>query len=144
MKYFRQKYVYTCGPASMMMVLSELNIKKSRDWLIKKLNTNRRVGTKHSSMVSLCEFLKRDFRVHRNYKVSDLSRLAGKGYLIVVCYTPPSDDFGHFAVFRRANSRFVFLHDPWYGPDHKIKRHIFRHHWRDNEGNVGWLLAIKN
>ena len=143
MEYYKQKYVYTCGPASVRMVLAELGIKKSRDWLVKKLSTNRRVGTRHASLVSLFENLKLDFRVHRNYKISDLSRLSNKGYYIIICYTPPAETFGHFAVFRRANSKFIFLHDPWFGPDFKIKRNTFRTHWKDNEGNSGWLIAVK-
>lgn len=144
MKYFKQNYVYTCGPAALRMVLDSLGIVKPEKWLARELRTNKRFGTKHEMLPALCERLKLDFVVRRNQSAADIKRFLKRKYRVVVCHIPPKDSFGHFAVVRKVTADRIFVHDPYYGPDVSYSRKHFERLWHDTENNKGWLIAIKN
>ena len=48
--YYQQEQEWSCGPASLRMVLASFGILKTELVLIKMLSTNSRVGTRNRSL----------------------------------------------------------------------------------------------
>lgn len=141
MWYHHQDNLYSCGPASLRMVLDHFRIKKSCNWLMNELRTNKRSGTKRGMFGVVCDELDLDFIVHRNSSFSTIKNFLKKGYCVIVAYVPPKEKFYHYAVVGKIDS-YIHLFDPWYGPDFRFSLPKFNELWHDDENNH-WLIAIK-
>ncbi|HLC22691.1 MAG TPA: cysteine peptidase family C39 domain-containing protein [Candidatus Nanoarchaeia archaeon] len=143
--YYRQRYVYTCGPAVMRMALGALGIKRTEDQLARLLNTGTRVGTPNRRFPRVLERFKLSYTVHRRAKFSQLVRHFRNNDIIIVCYFYEPEKVGHFAVVKDISKTRIMLLDPIVGPDMSYRQIDFHRMWKktgtfDNE--KGWFIAI--
>ena len=142
MRYFKQSKPWSCGSASMRMVLDSMGIRKSEKSIMRLLGTNKE-GTGYFQLVGLCERLHLSYVVMRNSQIRDLKKCLKNGYCIIVNYYLEYDETGHYAVVRKIDGGNVHLLDPWRGPRKKYSLRHFKRIWFDYEGDVGWFLAVK-
>jgi len=130
-KYHGQETCWTCGTASMRMVLGALGIRKSEKQLVRLLGTNKMRGTWFKDMSRVAEAYKLDYIVSRNSTLKDLAD-ASKKYFVIVDHTPFGQKMDHYAVVRKVTPRKVFLYDPdpSFGAGHSYSRAQFMKIWR--------------
>jgi ABC-type bacteriocin/lantibiotic exporter with double-glycine peptidase domain len=145
--YFKQEAEWTCGAAVMRMVLASFGIHKTEKQLISSLETNKQIGTWEFELPKLAEKYKLTYFVERNGTIANLRRYLKDGFRIIVCYYIIQDREAHFAVLHKINTKYIFLHDPWFGKDHKFELPYFRKVWESDpvhEKDKRWFIAIKN
>ncbi|MCX6773890.1 MAG: cysteine peptidase family C39 domain-containing protein [Candidatus Micrarchaeota archaeon] len=150
MSYHHQKKIYTCGPASMRIVLDRLGIKDSEEILARMLRTNPNYGTKFKPFSLAARSLGLSYIEKKNASIRDLRGLLGQGYGIIVCYLDNTDRkniWDHYSVVRKLDNGNIYFLDPWYGPRKKFSLRHFRRIWvsRKNRPDKidGWLIAIR-
>ncbi len=145
--FYEQETDWTCGPASMRMVLDALGIKKSEKQLIKLLRTNKQVGTWNESFPCLAEKYKLNYVAERNSTLSSLRNYLRKGYLLIVSYYLPKDKVSHYSVVKKISRGFIYFLDPFQGPSHKYKINQFIKLWNkksEHDEERRWFIGIKN
>lgn len=146
LKFYRQQTDYTCGAASMRMILESVGIIKSEKEIARIMETNEESGTWNKDFPKLAEEYKLNYSVKRNASLKNLKEYHKKGYKIIVCYYLPNEDVSHYAVLNKIDSKKVYLYDPEMGPNHKYSLKEFNKLWsitskHDKERN--WMFAIK-
>jgi predicted double-glycine peptidase len=148
--YYKQETNYTCGAASMRMALEALGIKKSEKQVANLLHTNRVSGTRTAQFPKVAERFKLDYRIERNNTTLKLLKRAYKGgFVIIVNYLLPTQG-EHFSVVSKIGQEYIYLHDPWVGPDTKYPLKTFMPIWRGaGSGTRGsdnerfWFFGMK-
>ncbi|MFA5070880.1 MAG: cysteine peptidase family C39 domain-containing protein [Candidatus Pacearchaeota archaeon] len=144
--YHKQETEYTCGAASLKMILEYFGIEKTEKELMKMLKTNEVRGSLTKDFFPVLKKLKLNYLVKSNATIRELKKFQKQGYMIIVCYYLPEEKCDHYAVLRKIDFRFIHLFDPWYGPEHKLKIHDFEKLWHSDfnvEKQIRWALAIK-
>lgn len=144
--YHKQDTDYTCGAACMRMALEYFGIKRSETYLAKILGTNKKRGTWLEMLPEVAEKFRLDYDVLRKSSLSDIKRLQGEGFIVIVCYWYPLDEFDHYSVIKKIDSTHVHFWDPWFGPKHKYSRRYFLKVWEkknNHDREKRWLLALK-
>lgn len=139
----KQHTEYSCGPASLEMVLAFLGDKKSEKFLIKKAHTNEETGTKHKWMIETS--VNEGFYCHVNSysTIYEIKHFLLLGYPVIVDYTEPSEDIGHYAVIIGYKNGNLIMNDPWNGKDFIISEDEFLERWHDDTTNsTGWMMVI--
>lgn len=128
--YHKQESAYTCGAASMRMILEAIGMKKSEKQISRLLNTNKVSGTRTAQFPQVAEKYKLDYRIERNdTSIQDLKRAYKKGFYIIVNYMLPGQG-EHYAVVSKIGRKNIYLHDPWVGPNTKYPIATFEKIWR--------------
>lgn len=141
--YFKQDTDYSCGPAVMQMVFRFYGKVFSEDKLIKKLKTNKDLGTAHQAMIELA--LAEGFYVYVNNESSleEIKFFHNKNIPVIVHYLEPESEDGHYAVAIDTEEDKVILNDPWNGEKFKISYKDFEKRWRNEKGNnKKWIMVI--
>ncbi len=157
--YCRQLTGWTCGPASIRMVLETLiNEKVTEKKLIKILNSNTEHGTLQKDMILIGEHDKyRDLLQcqHADYgSLTKLTQLTENGWLCIVEWS--LNDCPHYALFSHEDGTAVYLNDPFFGELYQVEKYDFIQRWnvyqknykaynfvlRDRE-SCRWYLAFK-
>ena len=145
-KYFKQETKYTCGAASMRIVLASLGFIKTEKQVSKLLKTNTVRGTWHESFSNLAEKLRLNYVVGRGSTIIELKKTINNKYIIIICYFIPKENVDHYAVIKKINNNYIVLADPFYGDNHKLPLKKFVKNWKsdskwDNEKR--WFIGIK-
>lgn len=120
MEYFQQEKDYTCGCASVRMVLSCFeNEVPSESELEKALKTNDRIGTHPDAIVEYFQNLNYDVTSGDNATYEMLQKLMEYGYKIILLV---SVDVPHVTVVKKINDCHISFFDPFYGRISKEKR----------------------
>jgi len=146
LKYYKQKTKYTCGPAAMKMVLDSLGIKETEDMLSKVMKSNKIKGTSNKRFPGVAEYFKLDYVVKRRSNLKKLKWYLKKDYKIIICYYDESTKEGHYSVIKKIGARYIYLLDPWYGPDKKFLLDNFKKIWKNSpkgDKEYHWFIAIK-
>ena len=143
-QFFKQQKFWTCGPASLRMVLGAFGIKKSEKELIPFLVKKGEPGTPNRSLSEVAERLKLNYVVRRNASIADIRWYLSHGFGVIVSYFDSVEEVGHFAVVKRVGLRKIHLFDPWYGPKHEYSLKQFLPNWRSGfDKDKRWFIAIK-
>lgn len=147
--FYKQDTEYTCGPASLQMVLSFLGDFKSEFELARRAKTSKETGTSHGGMI---ETAKREgFFVYVNSDSSaeEIKYFLGLGHPVIVDFLEPSSNIGHYGVATAIKKGGLFfreticLNDPWNGGDFKILLNEFEKRWRDPlTKSKCWLMVV--
>lgn len=148
--YHEQETAYTCGAASMRMVLESLGIKKTEKQIANLLKTNKLSGTRTAQFPKIAEKYKFDYRIERNdTPLRLLKRAIRDGFVTIVNYMLPTQG-EHYAVISKIGREYIYLHDPWVGPDTKYPLKTFMRIWRGaGSGKRGsdnerfWFFGVK-
>ncbi len=144
--YYKQETNYTCGPASLRMVMAYLGYSYEESELRKMLKTTKVWGTLHKNIVKAAEKHKLSYVVKRNTSIEELKKSLKKKKVAIVCYMIPQGNIYHYAVVRKIGSKYIYLHDPYLGPDCKYLIEDFIEVWKSDpkhEGDERWFFAIE-
>lgn len=127
--YFRQRTDWTCGPASLRMVLAAFGERVLEERLAREARTSRRTGTRNAELVRVLRRRGLDALLTCRLTRASLTALVREGATLVVHYRVPGDDIAHFAVVTGADARGITLHDPWLGPSARLSWRAFLPRW---------------
>lgn len=139
--YFKQNTDYTCGPASLAMALSFLGKHRSELSLSRLALTNEDTGTTHSNIVRVAKDEGFVTEVKRGASLGDLKTVVRLGLPVIVNYTEPFENVGHFAVvvgFERGN---IILNDPANGKGFQLSETNILRRWKSGNSKR-WMLII--
>ena len=146
--YFKQKTVYTCGPASMRMVLASLGIRKTEKSIAKLLRVHPQKGLKNNRFPQFAEESGLKYIMKSPAKIDDIKELLKKKYGVIVNIQifGWGRMIGHFAVVEKIRGEYIFIHDPNLGPSKKYLIKDFIKIWRGDprgDNKKHWLIGIK-
>jgi len=143
--YIKQKKDYTCGPATLGMVLSFLGHIKSQARLARAMKTRKTKGTQNWAMINSAR--KEGFHVYVNEgaTLDELKYYLMRGFPVIVNYIEPSEDAGHYSVvlgFGRITGALI-MNDPWNGKDFRLPELEFLNRWHSgNRMHKNWLMVV--
>lgn len=146
LEYSRQTTDYTCGPASIKMVLNYFGFSKSEKELAEIFNTDSKKGTRIKNFISGVRSLEFEYIIKTNSDFKDLRRFQRKGYVVVVCYFIPEENLDHYSVLKKVGIKNIYFFDPWFGKNHKYSKNYFKKIWRCDESfdkEKAWCAALK-
>lgn len=142
----KQEKNYTCGAASMKMALEFCGIKKSEKQVAKLLRTNKIRGTWPKNFPIVAEKFRLNHISMRNATINNLKEYKKKGFVIIICYFCPSEQFDHYSILKNIDAKYIYFLDPLFGKEHKYSLSHFKKIWKshpkyDNEKH--WFFAVK-
>lgn len=145
--YYEQEREYTCGPASARMVLASVGVKRKEHHVAQVLKTKKQ-GTYDKAFLRLVKKYKVQCVYKRYGTLAVLQALQKKGYKIIISYWYSPEKVGHYAVLKKIGRKYVYLLDPWLGPEHKYSLSYFKKVWgwkhcAHPDRNVYWFFAVK-
>ena len=143
-RYYPQDNLYSCGPICLKMVFEFYGKKISKENL-SKLTRTKKSGTSHNNMIKVS--LKEGFYcyVHNDSSLNQLKHFIDLGLPVIVNFTEPDGNEGHYAVVIGHNNRKIIMHDPWNGSHFKLKEKDFEKRWYDYHKKhkyTRWLLVL--
>lgn len=145
--YYKQQTEYTCGPASVRMILASFGIKKSESQIAQKVLVTKKFGTSRKNIQKLLSFFGIRFTVYSHASLSLADRALQKGNTLIINYFDlPPDPEDHYAVIVGITSSHIILHDPYWGRYFEIKRTVFLKRWRNQKLKkkyTGWMIEIQ-
>lgn len=143
--YYKQKTSYTCGPAALRMVFAYFNKRVPEHSLAKKMRASTTRGTTHQAMIRTARQTGFYVYVNPHATFEELVFLLAWRYPVIINYTEPSGNIGHYAVVTGITKKRVILHDPWNGNRFILSRRSFLARWYDmlpRSISEHWLMAI--
>lgn len=152
MKRVKQISVYACGPATLEMLFSYINVKMSQTSVIRSIRVKNKIklyGIDVNDMAKAAKIVgKKDYSFWRkqNATVSDLDKVVNKYKYPAgvewqgVFYENEDEDSGHYGVITSVDKKLGFLRiaDPYFngyfkynGVDRKFKISEFKKKWWD-------------
>ncbi len=143
--FYKQDTGYTCGPASLQMAFSFLGKFKSESALTKEAKTNKE-GTTHEGMIETALREKFYCYVNEGSSIEEIKYFVHLGLPVIVDYTEPSGEDGHYAVMSGYQDGHIILNDPWNGKGFKLPEKEFISRWYDdhklNHRCERWIMVL--
>lgn len=143
--FYKQDTAYTCGPAALQMAFSLLGKFKSEKALAQEAGTNKN-GTTHQGMIDTALGEKFYCYVNEGSSLEEVKYFIHCGLPVIVDYTEPSGEEGHYAVVSGYQDGRIILNDPWNGKDFKLAEKEFITRWHDchphNHVCKRWMLVL--
>ena len=101
-----QIHDYYCGPAVIVTVLRAYGIRTTQKKTARLARTNKKIGTTTRGLVSALRSFGVEVNAGNGQTLGDIRRAIRDGKVVIVCYTEPNENVGHYAVaagFRGAN-----------------------------------------
>ena len=102
---------YFCGPAVIVTALGAFGIRTTQKKVAKLARTNKKIGTTTKGLVSAL----RSFGVKVNAgrrTLGDIRRAIQDGKVVIVCYTEPHENVGHYALVGGFRGKDILLLSP--------------------------------
>lgn len=141
--YYHQKTEYTCGPASLKMVLSYFHVVHSEKYLSRRLRTNKDIGSRHLMMRKAA--VKQGFYCYVNDEAlwEELEYFIRRKLPVIVNYVESDTNESHYAVVSGVSPKRIILADPWLGKDFRLSKLSFLKRWHSqNNDHRHWLMVI--
>lgn len=145
--FYKQDMDYTCGPASLQMVLSFLGDFKSEKSLSEEAHTDRDVGTKHNAMIETARREGFYCYVNNDSSWNEIKSFLTEGLPVIIHFTEPQGEEGHYAVVVGFEKGEIILNDPWNGKNFKMAKKEFLPRWRGSQGShryKKWIMVISD
>ncbi len=127
------------------MAFSFLGKFKSESALTKEAKTNKD-GTSHQGMVETALREKFYCYVNEGSSIEEIKYFIHLRLPVVVDYTQPSGEDGHYAVVSGYQDEHIILNDPWNGKNFKLSEKEFVSRWHDcHPGNhtcTWWIMVL--
>ena len=144
MKYFKQETDYTCGQASLRMVLSSFGKNVSEKRLIKLMKPSRKTGTSVQKMVSAAKRFKLNHIEMKKGNVKDIRKLLKENCRIIVRFHYIPENFDHYVVVKRITPKEIYFLDSYFGKNVKYSLNEFKKSWFSKyPKGKNWLMAVK-
>lgn len=113
MQYYKQETNYTCGCASMRMVLANLKLPvPEEEEMIKLLDTNDQRGTHPDTLVEYAKGLGLDVLFEEDSTMNRVQELHNSGYVVTLLI---SVDVPHIIVYGGGDNNHFTALDPYFG-----------------------------
>ncbi|RJR12548.1 hypothetical protein C4585_03515 [Candidatus Parcubacteria bacterium] len=111
-RYAHQMNNYYCGPAVIVTALRSYGIRVTQREAAKRAKTTKEKGTSTSGLVRALKSF--GLRVHASGKstLKDVRKGIGEGITVIVCYTEPKAEEGHYAVVMGFHGDQIYLASP--------------------------------
>lgn len=142
--YFKQETSYTCGPASLRMVLDSFYIKQTEKQISKITKANDKEGIWFKDLAKAVLKYNLSYIEKDNSAIKELKRLLKQKYRIIVCFFDKKQNAFHYSVIKKIDERRIFLYDPWNGPNKSYSIKYFNTIWKSNDKlrKDKWFIAI--
>jgi predicted double-glycine peptidase len=138
-KIYKQKTHYTCGCATLQMVLEYFNMSvPSEEEKISLLGTKPEEGTAYESLVNGAKSLGLQCQFGENGDFDKLNEYIEDGWLPIIAY---SLDAPHYSVFLGHNGNHIRLADPFSGQNqHYLIKKFIRNQWKVDEKDYKQII----
>jgi predicted double-glycine peptidase len=131
-KIYKQKTNYTCGCATLQMVLDYFNMPvPSEEEMVCILDSKQEEGTSYDSLIDGAKILGLQCQFGENGDFDKLNEYIADGWLPIIVY---SLDVPHFSVYLGHNGNHIRLADPFTGENqHYLLKKFVRNQWKVDE-----------
>ena len=141
--YHEQLNSYTCGPATLQMVMGYFGVHKNQRELAKKMKTKPWKGTDNKDLIRRATHEGFYCYVNNESTIFEIKHFLAMGLPVIVNYIEPSEDEGHYAVIVGYFFRWLILNDPWNGERFKISEKKFLARWYDSRKRYPrWIMVL--
>lgn len=142
--FYSQKTSFSCGPASLQMIFSYFKKPTTQKSLMRKAHTTHE-GTIHQNIINVA--LKEKFYcyVNNNSTIHEIKHFVDSGYPVIINYTEPSSEEGHYSIVRGYDKKGIVMNDPWNGKDFRLTEKEFLSRWHDHHKHhqyKKWMMVI--
>lgn len=145
--YFHQQTKYSCGPASIRMILASFGIKKTERQISKRVLVTKKYGTSRKNVLRLLSSFGIRYHVMSSASLKEVESHLRLGHLVVINYLDlPPDPEDHYALIVGLTARNVILNDPFWGKKYAIEKKFFLSRWKNKKLKkkyTGWMVAIR-
>jgi len=139
--FFWQDTEYTCGPASLQMVLAFFSKRVSEERLARGMCTTKSIGTKRSDFISKARREGFFCYVNSGSSLNEIGHYLSLGSPVIVNIL--SENEGHYAVVVGVTRKNVILHDPYYGAHKRWSHRTFNKNWKGERGQSSkWMMVL--
>lgn len=144
--FFTQSTDFTCGPASLQMVLAFYAKHLSEAELSFLLDTDPEIGTTKAKMEEVAQAHSLHAYSKENADIADIKQLMLQNIPVIVRYLELEKDEDHYGVVVALSDFDIVLNDPWHGERYVIPLTEFEKRWKCSAFEVceRWLLAISD
>ncbi len=141
--FFKQDRSFTCGPTAVQMACAFWGARLSESKLVKLAHSSP-FGTSHGGLLQSVLDAGLYCYLNADTSIEEIKYLLRSGWPVIVNYTEPSTNDGHYAVAVGFSERSIILNDPWNGPNFKLPWPEFERRWYDHglHRSSHWLLAV--
>ena len=107
-----QIHDYYCGPAVIVTVLRAYGIRTTQKHAARLARTNKKIGTSTKGLTSALRTFGVRVRAGNGQTLQKIRGALKAGTIVVVCYTEPSENVGHYAVVAGFRGRTILLFSP--------------------------------
>lgn len=141
--FYKQINDYSCGPASLQMVLKYFGNYIPQDVLAMQLKTQKDDGTDHSDLIRVALENGLYCYVNRNSTLHEIIYFLSRDLPVIINFMEPSGNDAHYAVVIGFNKNNLILNDPWNGRQFQIDSDWFVEHWYDTENRAKqWIMVL--
>lgn len=141
--FFKQDTDYTCGPASLQMVLAFFGDRLSERDLGLRLQTEPEKGTRHGPLISVAQEEGFQCYVNANSSLDEIRHFLRRGLPVIIDYSDSDPFDGHYSVVVAYNHPYVVLNDPWNGRHYKLHHRHFSAQWKDQiTSSERWMMVL--
>ncbi|HVZ76133.1 MAG TPA: cysteine peptidase family C39 domain-containing protein [Candidatus Paceibacterota bacterium] len=108
----QQEKDYYCGPAIIEMILGAYGKNITQDEAAKRAGTTEAVGTSIAGLAGVLAQENFSVDAAENRSVADIQQALQKGAIVIVNYTEPVWEWGHYAIAEKIESGMITLIDP--------------------------------
>jgi ABC-type bacteriocin/lantibiotic exporter with double-glycine peptidase domain len=144
--HFGQSTDFTCGPASLQMVLAFYAMHLSEAELSFLLDTDAQVGTTKAKMEEVAQAHHLHTYSKENADIADIKELLLQNIPIIVRYLELEKDEDHYGVVVALSDTDIVINDPWHGERYMLPLEEFEKRWKCSAYEVceKWLLAVSD
>ena len=144
--FHHQNTRYSCGPASLKMVLEFFGVHVDERKIAKIAHTNKD-GTKHKYLISTARIEGFYCYIHDNSTLHEIFHFISIGLPVIVHIVEPTSGEGHYSVVVGFSRKGVILNDPWNGKRFVMGYDKFIENWHSGKGGHlfrKWIMVISN
>ena len=124
----KQETTYSCGPASLKMVLAYFGMEKNEGELIELTGAKKEIGCEPDGIVSAAEKLGFEAEYKEYSSLDEIGRLMTDDVMVIVNWFSPEVN-GHYSVVVEITDENITLANPTHGAYTTMTHAGFLNHW---------------
>lgn len=137
--YYEQETEFTCGPASLKMLL-HYHGQYCSERRIRKHTKTKSEGTNHEQLIDGSRLLGMHCFVKQNAETKHIKSFINRGFPVMINWQEPKTNDSHYSVIFGYYKNYFYLHDPYYPRRKVIHAKKLLPLWRDG-GQFKWLMV---
>ena len=142
--FHKQQTDYTCGPASLRMVLEYFGRSVTEEELSPLLGTNDVMGTERDRMSEIIKTHELVPYERTDATLDDVKHLLSHAMPVIVRFLEQEQNSDHYGVVTGLNDTHITINDPWSGANviHEIGIFLMRWPCTYKNGQTCWMLGV--